>query len=100
MNFQDALTLMQKGERVTRTCWKEKSKYATIHHAPHPRLKNHLDGRLCRNNASSLGVKGRMLSTWTPIENDILAEDWELVPEKHKMDWSFLDNLGDKETSE
>ena len=31
MNFQEALTAMQDGKRVTRTCWKDRSKYCFIY---------------------------------------------------------------------
>lgn len=96
MNFQDALTALKNGERVARTCWHTKGQYVVIYRSPHPRLKSRNEGRLCLNDkCAPIGHHNlkMALRQWTPRQNDLLADDWEIVPVKFKMDWSFLDNL-------
>jgi hypothetical protein len=72
MIFTEALALLEKGEFVTRPCWKEEGKYIChmpgmasiwmISHRPNPNAGN-----------------------WLPLVADYQAQDWELVERSHEV---------------
>lgn len=77
MNFQDALTALQNGEKLTRTCWKDKGKYVTLFKRPenYPGYKTH-DTFYIRT-AMNIGHYTHMDVVWNV--HGVLATDWEVV---------------------
>ena len=78
MNFQDALTEMQNGNRVTRASWKDKTKYCFIYQTDIKMLQD-MVGYLYRNEKCQVAHYTHTSARWTPIESGILATDWELA---------------------
>lgn len=76
MNFGEAIKCMKKGKKVTRNVWK----------------KNFFNGKrqfifIGRNKGEqfsdcimSYTRKGSFQPNWTPTQEDMLAEDWEMYP--------------------
>ena len=79
MNFQDALTHLQNGERLTRTCWKDKTKYVFIYQPTELKMLEYMVGHLYRNTKCRIANYTHTSQRWGPIEADIFATDWELV---------------------
>jgi len=80
MNFQDALTALQNGKRLTRACWKDKTKYVELFKRPHEKYQGYKqENTFYRQVAMSIGHYTHMDVCWTPMVSDILATDWEVV---------------------
>ena len=79
MNFQDALTTLQEGKKLTRACWKDKTKYVFIYQPTELKMLEYKVGHLYRNTKCRVANYNPTSQRWTPIENDLFATDWELV---------------------
>lgn len=79
MNFQDALTELQNGKRLTRTCWKDKSKYVMLFARPEKYQGYKQDGIFYQQVAMNIAHYTHMDVVWEPGTNGVLATDWELV---------------------
>jgi len=80
MNFQDALTELQNGKRLTRTCWKDKSRYVFIYQPTDIVMLQYMVGHMYRNEQCQVAHYTHMNRPWTPSgEGDIFANDWVLV---------------------
>ena len=79
MNFQDALTNMQNGKRLTRKCWNEKGKYVTLfaHTENYQGYKQ--DSTFYMRVAMNIGHYTHMDVVWNPGQAGVLAIDWEIV---------------------
>lgn len=78
MNFQNALTEMQNGKRITRTCWKDKTKYCFIYQPTDIKMLEYMIGQLYRNTKCQVAHYTHVPARWIPIENDLFATDWEV----------------------
>ena len=89
MNFGEAIKCMKKGKKVTRNVWKEnffngrkqfifigKNKGLTTETLlPIPPEDEHFSDCIM-----SYTRKGSFQPNWTPTQEDMLAEDWEMYP--------------------
>ncbi len=79
MNFQDALTNLQDGKRLTRTCWKDKGKYVALFARPDNYQGYKQDGIFYVRVAMNVGHYTHMDVVWNPSTDGVLATDWEIV---------------------
>jgi hypothetical protein len=79
MNFQDALTAMQNGKRLTRKCWNEKGKYVTQFHRPENYQGYKQDRVFYVRVAMNIGHYTHMDVVWNPTTGAILDTNWEIV---------------------
>ena len=79
MNFQDALTNLQERKRLTRVCWKDKTKYVTLFSRPNNYQGYKTDETFYRHVAMQIAYYTHMDVVWGPTVDDILATDWELI---------------------
>ncbi len=89
MNFGEAIKCMKKGKKVTRNVWKEnffngKRQFVFIGRnkgltaktfLPIPPEDEHFSDCIM-----SYTRKGSFQPNWTPTQEDMLAEDWEMYP--------------------
>lgn len=75
MNFGQVLELVKKRSKIARKGWNGKGMYVTLIPAGNAMYQGY-------NMQDCLGLKtanGVMQPGWTPSQNDLFAEDWEVV---------------------
>ena len=71
LDFGDALTLLKRGEKITRTGWNGKGQYLSLQ-VPDEHSK------MTHPYVYITTVDGTLVP-WIASQSDILAQDWELV---------------------
>ena len=80
MTFEEALVLLKQGKRLTRASWKDKTRYAELFKRPDGKYQGYKqDDIFYRQEKMKIGHYTHMDVCWSPIVNDILANDWELT---------------------
>ena len=93
MNFGEALELLKKGERISRTSWNGKGQWVSITHGKTLDLNVHdiwTDNvkDVAKANGGKVTLRPYMILKtaqediqigWVPSTSDCLAEDWELI---------------------
>jgi len=79
MNFQDALTAMQAGKRLTRTSWNEKGKYVTLFDRPENYQGYKQSGVFYMRVAMKIAQYTHMDVVWNPGTAGVLATDWAVI---------------------
>ena len=79
MNFQDALTELQNGKRLTRTCWKDEGRYVTLFTRPENYQGYKQENVFYVREAMNIGHYKHMDVVWNPGTNGVLAIDWEIA---------------------
>ena len=67
MTFEEALALLKQGKTLTRLAWKDPKQRATLE----DKFYRVIPCQVAHYTHAKLG--------WTPLPNDLLATDWELI---------------------